>query len=116
VRGGYTVKVRRRGGTERQRHHKRGEALAAVETIGRELEREAEAKPFGGGVMRKIEPMQQVVGRIELTGPGRLHVGVDVRGDGSSEAFTGRVRRKLVEQRSGESAYQALRRAVKSRT
>jgi hypothetical protein len=116
VRGTYTVRVRRKGGTERERHHKRGDALAAVERIGRDLEREAEARPFGGGVMRKIEPVQQVVGRIELSGPGRLRAGVDVRGDGSAEAFTGRVRRELVEQRGGESAYQALRRAVKSRT
>ena len=114
--GSYTVKVRRRGGTERERHDKRGDALAAVERIGRELEREADGRPEGGGLMRKIEPVQQVVGRIELAGPGRLRAGVDVRGDGSSEAFTGRVRRQIVEQRSGESAFQALRRVVKSLT
>ena len=32
-----------------------------------------------------------------------------MRGDGSSEAFTGRLRRRVVEQRDGESAYDALR-------
>jgi hypothetical protein len=67
-------------------------------------------------VVRKIEPVQQVSARIELSGPGRLRAGVDVRGDGSSEAFTGRMRRQVVDQRRGESAYDALKRVVKSRT
>jgi hypothetical protein len=116
VKGGYTVTVRRRGGAERQRHDKRGDALAAIERLGREAEREADARPEGGGLMRRIEPVQQVVARIELRGPGRLRAGVDVRGDGSSEAFTGRMRREVVEQRDGESAFEALRRVVKSAT
>jgi hypothetical protein len=116
VKPGFVVTVRRGGKVTRQRHSERREALAAVETLGKELEREADGTPVGGGLMRRIDPSRQVVGRIELTGPGRLRAGVDVRGDGSSEAFTGRIRRELVEQRRGESAYQALRRVVKSRT
>jgi hypothetical protein len=96
----------------KERHRDLGEALAALERKGRELEEDAAGRPVGGTLIRRLEPVEQVVGRIELAGPGRLRAGVDVRGDGSSEAYTGRVRRTLVEQRRGESAYDALRRAI----
>jgi hypothetical protein len=108
----YTLKIRQGPKVTRERFTELGDALGAMEAHGRELERGADAHAVGGQVLRRIEPVQQVVGRIELAGPGRLRAGIDVRGDGSSEAFTGRVRRKLVEQRGGEDAYGALRREL----
>ena len=111
--GGYTVTARIGGRVERERANELEAALAALERRGRELERGSRVKPTGGALMRRFEPVQQVVGRIELAGPGRLRAGVDVRGDGSSEAFTGRVRRTLVRQQDGESPYDALRRVLR---
>jgi hypothetical protein len=108
----YTLTIRA-GAKVRKRHHEGlDEALVALEREGRELEDSADGRAQGGTLMRRLEPVQIVVARLELSGPRGVRAGVDVRGDGSSEAFTGRVRRKIVEQRDGESAYDALRREL----
>ena len=61
---------------------------------------------------RTYEPVRQVQARAELRGPGRVTGGVDVRGDGSVEAFSGRPRRRVIEHLDGETAYAALRKAL----
>jgi hypothetical protein len=88
------------------------EALDAVETSARELADGANSRTVDTKLFSKYEPVQQVAARVELAGPRRLRAGVDVRGDGSTESYTGRLRRQLIEQRDGESAYEALRRAL----
>lgn len=109
---GYRLTVRDGARVEHERYDELGSALSALEARARNLEDGARRDPAGGRLLRKIEPVQQVVARLEVAGPRRLRGGVDVRGDGSAEAYTGRLRRRLVEQREDESPYEALRRAL----
>jgi hypothetical protein len=105
------VTVREAGAVKRTRFEGLAAALDAVEARARELSENANARTIDLKV-RKFDPMQQVAGRVELAGPRRLRAGVDVRGDGSVESYTGRLRRRLIEQRGDESAYDALRRTL----
>ena len=102
VRNGPKVEKLRAEGLE--------EALDLVEREGRVLS----AGPGRRTVAlrsREFTPQQQVAGRVELTGRG-VRAGVDVRGDGAAEAWTGRLRRNVIEQEERESPYDALRRVV----
>src|SRR4051794_7849599 len=89
-----------------------GSLDAALELI------EARARALAGGSRRPpvelrfktFEPVQQVAHRLELRAPAGVRAGVDVRGDGSVEAWTGRLRRQLVAQEAGGSVFAAPRR------
>ena len=109
----WRVKVREGPRVERSRYDDAESALAAIEERGAKLQDSARAGAIDLKV-RRFEPVQQVTARLELAGPGRLRAGVDVRGDGSVESYTGRLRRQLIVQRGDESAYAALRRTVAS--
>jgi hypothetical protein len=109
---GYLVTARKGPKVEREHYDDANQALAAVERHARELERTAVARATGGRIVRRFEPVQQVVGRVEIRGPDGVAGGIDVRGDSSSEAYTGRIRRTVVEQRDGEPPYAALRRVL----
>ena len=111
---GYRVTVRQGPKVERERFDDLEGALRAVERRGRRTEGEA-ARGRIDLKVRRFEPVQQVVARLEISGPGRLRGGVDVRGDGSAESYTGRLRRRLIVQGDGESPYDALRRELAAR-
>jgi len=108
----YTVTVREGSRVKRERFGALDAALTEIEALARRLAEEADGRAVDLKLLRRMEPVQQVIARIELAGPGLLRAGVDVRGDGSVEGYTGRLRRRLIEQRRGESPYEALRRAV----
>jgi hypothetical protein len=109
----YKVTVRRRGRTERKRYPSLPEALTALEArlddLGPRERRDTER-----ALARELAPVQQVAVRGEVAGRG-VRGGVDVRGDGSLEAYTGRWRRTIVTPDPGETAYDALRRALDAR-
>jgi len=107
----YRVVIRHGPRIERHEHPTLQAALAALEVRMDELARTSRR----GTVdlrYRRFEPVQQVAARGEVAGPGRLRAGVDLRGDGSAEAWTGRLRRSLLEQEPGETPYDALRRRL----
>ena len=66
--------------------------------------------------LKRYTPAEQVVARVELSGPQRRlssrHAGIDVRGDGATDAYLGRIRRKRIERADGDDTVAALRRAL----
>jgi hypothetical protein len=114
----WKLTVRNGPRVERTRLPELEQALDALERRAKALAREVPHKPIDVKIQR-FEPSAQVSARLELAGPERfvpsVRAGVDVRGDGSTEAYLGRVRREVVEQRKGESPYRALRRVLSTR-
>jgi hypothetical protein len=108
----FTLTTRIGGKVEHERFEDLRAALGALERRGHALQGQADADVVGGSLMRRYEPQEQVTARLELSGPRRLRVGVDVRGDGSALPFTGRLIRKPIDRTGDESAYDALRRVA----
>jgi hypothetical protein len=107
----FRVIIRRRGKVEKSSFPTLGAALDALEAetrVAANTVRPVVERALG----RSYEPAQQVAVRGELRGPGGLRAGIDVRGDGSAEAFRGVVRRRLIEPGDREDAWAALRREV----
>lgn len=114
MRSRYVVLMRLPGGTRKSRFATLDEALDALDYESRALTtaiRPRSARALG----REYEPEQLVAVRAELRGPGGLRAGIDVHGDVSAQAFTGRVNRVPIEPRDDEDAWAALRRVVRER-
>ena len=114
ARARYTLRVQAGSQVSHRRFDELGPALDALEEEMRALGN-TERRETVDLKYREFAPVAQVAARGQLSGPGGLRAGIDVRGDGSTEAFTGRLRRRVVEQRRRESPYDALRRALRDR-
>lgn len=112
----WKLTVRAGPKVERRRFDDLDAAIAALEARGRELTQQP-VDPVDAK-FKRFEPVQRVAARLELAGPERLLAsrrgGIDVRGDGSVEPYSGRVTRTVVDQRKGESPYQALHRVLEN--
>ncbi|MDX6698101.1 MAG: hypothetical protein QOE65_1498 [Solirubrobacteraceae bacterium] len=109
----YALTVRAGSRVERAHFADLDAALDALETEVRALG-QTERRQTVDLRYREFAPVAQVAARAELAGPRGLRAGLDLRGDGSVEAFTGRLRRRVVEARDGETPYEALRRVLYS--
>jgi hypothetical protein len=100
---------------EKSRYDRMEDALDGLEERARALAMEASGRAVDVK-LRRFEPAEQVVARLELSGPERLmpkiRAGVDVHGDGSTAAYLGHVKREVVAQGMGDGTYRDLRRAL----
>lgn len=115
----FSLLVRDGSRTTRHAAGSLDELFTLVDLHVEALERGARDKP-AKTPLRDYKPIEQVAGRVQISGPrtrgfGRERAGLDVRGDGSIEAWVGRVSRRLIEQQPGESAVDALRRTFYGR-
>lgn len=109
---GFTVTIRSEGHTDKYARDDLDAALDLLEFELRALSQTSRRGP-AQGIARTYQPGEIVAVRGEIAGRG-VRAGIDVRGDGAADAFTGRIRRRIVEPQPGESPYEALRRALTS--
>jgi hypothetical protein len=108
----WRVTVRTGPKVEKERHATLEAALDAVEMHARATAN-TERRATVDLKVRQYEARDQVAARVELSGPS-VHAGVDVRGDGAVQAWTGRWRRRPLPLEDGETVYEALRRQMTS--
>ena len=112
---GYRLTVRAGAKVGRERFDDLDAAVAELERRAEEIRRGGRLGPVK--MLRKFEPGQQVAGRLEISTGGWLGgsaAGVDVMGDGELVPYSGGLRREQLKTRGSESAFDAVRRALRS--
>jgi hypothetical protein len=106
----WRVTVRTGPKVEKERYDALEAALDAVEMHARATANTGRRAEIDMKI-RRYKAADQVAARVELSGPG-VAAGVDVRGDGAVQAWTGRWRRQPLPLEDGETVYEALRRQM----
>jgi hypothetical protein len=99
-------------------HEEFDDLLEAVGVMReRAMEIRAGAPPKTEAVLGRYKPADQVQGRLQLTGRGRLHkpvAGIDVRGDGSFVPFRGGIRREELDPSGHETPFDLVRETLEA--
>jgi hypothetical protein len=109
----YRLTVRHGPKVERETFETLDDAVEALERRAEEVRREGpleEVRALGD-----FEPGKRVHARLELSTGGVLggrEVGIDVMGDGVLVPYTGVIRKRRLEPRDGETAFEVVRDAL----
>jgi hypothetical protein len=109
----YHLTIRHGSRIAKERFEDLAGAIGAMEERVREIRREGPMDDINA--LRDYEPGQRVHARLELSTGGLFRgreVGIDVMGDGALIPYTGVVRKRRLEPRDGETAYDAVRGAL----
>lgn len=109
----WKVTVRHGSRVGRERFATLDEAIDDARRRVEEVQREDRLPPVS--MLRDFSPSQQVQARIEISGPGLIRSaegGIDVMGDGRAIAYTGVIRKQVVEADTLDEAFGRLRRVL----
>ena len=110
---GYRLTIRHGSEVRKEQFDDLGAAIEAMEQCVREIRREGPLKEINA--LRDYEPGQRVRARLELSTGGLWRGregGIDVMGDGALVPYVGVVRKRALEPRDGETAFDAVREAL----
>jgi hypothetical protein len=110
----YRLTVRHGPKVKRERFDGLDEAIAAMERRTEEIRDEGPLASVKA--LRDYEPGERVHARLELSTGGVLRgreAGIDVMGDGALVPYAGVVRKRRLEPGDGETAFEAVRGALR---
>jgi hypothetical protein len=110
---GYRLTIRHGSRVERETFDDLDTAIAALQH--RSLQIRGEGPLEEVKALRHFEPGQRVHARLELSTGGIFggrEVGIDVMGNGAFVPYAGVIRKRRLELRDGETAFEAVRGAL----